>query len=216
VLQLQRQSSAQKDLPNNTSAYSPARMSPTAATHGCGYDDKRRSVGGHSTAQSSSISAETKAKPSQTPIKAGRHHDKGKAEDIAKCSSSSLPGCGPESFRSSSTGLSPARAHRPGIKKPNWITCNDRQFKDSRHWTQAWLSELERYDWRRRHVKGNVGLHTITAQLRDVGLDSNGGTRGVKQGMVSSRGSMRARGRKLDELIGIGSWIDDTAADISR
>jgi hypothetical protein len=191
-------------------------MSSTAATHGCGYEDRSRSVGGHSTVQSSSISAETKAKPLQTPIKAGSHHDKGKAEDIAKCSSSSLLGCEPESFHSSSTGLSPARARAPDIEKSNKIICKDQQFKDSRHWTQAWLSESEGYDWRRRHAKGNAGLHGITAQLRDVGLDSNGGTSGVRRDMVSNKGLMRARGRKLDELIGIGSWIDDAAADISH
>jgi hypothetical protein len=101
-----------------------------------------------------------------------------------------------------------------GTKKPNCTTCNDRQFKDSHRRTQAWLSESEGYDWHRRHEKGNAGLHGITAQLRDVGLDSNGGTGGVRRDMVSDRGLMRVRGRKLDELIGIGSWIDDADADI--
>jgi hypothetical protein len=189
-------------------------MSSTAATHGCGYGDRSRSVGGHSTAQSSWSSAETKANPSQTPIKAGSHHDKGKAEDIAKCSSSPLPCCKPEPFHSSSTWLSPARARAPGAKKPNSTTSKDQQFKDSRRRTQAWLSESEGYDWRRRQAKGNTGLHGITAQLRGVGLDSNGGTSGVRRDMISDRGLMRPRGRKVEELIGIGSWTDDAAADI--
>jgi hypothetical protein len=69
---------------------------------------------------------------------------------------------------------------------------------------------------RRRRAKGNTSLHRITAQLRNVGLDSNGGTSEVRRDTVSNRGLMKARGRKLDELIGIGSWIDDAAADIFR
>src|ERR1700730_12783747 len=103
-------------------------MSSTAATHGCGYRDRSCSVCGHSTAQSSSISAKTRAKPSQAPIKASSHNDKGEAEDIAKCSSSSLPSCEPESFHSSPTLLSPARARASSTKKPNCTTCKDRQF----------------------------------------------------------------------------------------
>ena len=67
-----------------------------------------------------------------------------------------------------------------------------------------------------RHVNGNAGLDEITAQLRDVGLVSNGGRSGVRRDMLSHRGLMMARGRKLDELIGIGSWIDDATIDISR
>lgn len=75
---------------------------------------------------------------------------------------------------------------------------------------------MERYDWHTRHAKGNAKLDEITVQLRDVGLLSNGGTSGVGRDMLSYRGLMMARGRKLDELIGIGSWIDDAAIDISR
>jgi hypothetical protein len=52
--------------------------------------------------------------------------------------------------------------------------------------------------------------------LGDVGLGSNRGTSEVRRDKVSNRGLMRARGRKLDELIRIGSGIDDAAADISR
>jgi hypothetical protein len=191
-------------------------MSSTAATHGFGYWDRSCSIGDHSTAQSSSISAKTRAKPSQTPIKAGSHHNKGKAEDFEKCSSSSLPSGEAESFHSLSTSPSPTRVRIPSTKKSNCTTCKDRQFEDSRHRTQAWLSEAERYDWRTRHAKGNAELDEITAQVRDVGLLSNGGTSGVGRDMLSYTGLMMARGRKLDELIGIGSWIDDAAIDISR
>jgi hypothetical protein len=191
-------------------------MSSTAATRGFGYQDRSCSVGDHSTAHSSSISAKTRAKPSQTPVKAGSHHNKGKAEDIEKCSSSSLPSGEPESFYSSSTLLSPARVRTPSTKKPNCTTCNDQQSEDSRYRTQAWLSEVERYDWHTRHAKGNAELDEITVQLRDVGLLSNRGTSGVGRDMLSYRGLMMARGRKLDELIGIGSWIDDAAIDISH
>ena len=191
-------------------------MSSTAATHGCGYRDKSCSVGGHSTAQSSSISAKARAKPSQTPIKADSHHNKGKAEDIVKCSSSSLPSDEPELFHSSSTLLSSARVRISGTKKTNCTTCKDQQLEDSRHRTQAWLSEAGRYDWRTRHAKKNAELDEITAQLQDVGLVSNGGTSGVRRDILSHRGLMMARGRKLEELTGIGSWIDDAAIDISR
>ena len=78
------------------------------------------------------------------------------------------------------------------------------------------MSEAEGYDWRTRYVKGNVELHKITAQLRDVGLVPNGGKSGVRRDIVSDRAFRMAKDRKLDELTVIGSWIDDAAVGISR
>jgi hypothetical protein len=135
---------------------------------------------------------------------------------LAKYSSAVSAGFGSLSVSSSSTPpRSSAQECNSGATSPNGVSARVQDSGVSQSRTRAWLWKSQGYEHGKRTEQGNADLDNLFARQQDVGLDANEGTSVVRRAVASQEGLPAVKGRKLEELAGIGSWVDDTAGDES-